>query len=457
MPTVYLSPVFNAWQGLNASGQVLAGGLLYAYQAGTSTPEATYTTSAGSIANTNPIVLGSDGRPPSEIWLTAGQAYKFILQDSLGNPVGPTFDNVYGVNDPVLNPPFPTISEWNAYAGTPTFINGTTFSVTGNAVATFQPLRRVQATISTGTLVYGTIVSSTFNGSITTVVLTMDAASLDSGLTVVSPGLLNSTHPSYPAVIAAAPFVTGAGSGDAITATLSTTVTTLSDDFQIEVLSPGQNTLTNPTFTLTLGSTNTGTFTITKNNGVALNAGDIPALGAILQFRWSAHFACWLLMNPAAGVLFPFSNSNRVSLLTTSGSGSIPAGYTFKVTVQGGGSGSTVSPGAGGSSTFTFNGVTLSAGGGVTGSDAMPASGGDININGTQGTVTAANGNYVGSTKTPTGMGYGGPVTGVSQQAGSSGATVIKWFNASVSALTATWTVGGAGGNGTAGIIIVEY
>ena len=458
MTTVYLSPVFNAWQGFNASGQVLAGGLLYAYQAGTSTPEATYTTSGGSIANTNPIVLGSDGRPPSEIWLTAGQAYKFILQDSLGNPVGPTLDNVYGVNDPILDPAFPVISEWNAYAGGPTFINGTSFSVTGNAVATFQPLRRIRATISTGTLVYGTIVSSAFNGSITTVVLKMDAASLDSGLTVVSPGLLSATNPSDPTVIGAAPFVTGAGTGDAITATLATTLTTLSDDFQIEVMSPGQNTLAAPTFTLTLGSTNTGTFAIAKNNGFALNAGDIPAVGAILQFRWSAYFSCWLLMNPAAGVLFPFSNSNRVSLQTTSGSGPIPAGYTFKVTVQGGGGGSSNTPGDGGTSTFTFNGVTLSAGGGVLGA-AAAASGGDINISGSPGSSTASNGTYQGFTITPTGMGYGGPTNAgaVNQTAGSSGATVIKWFVAPPSALTATWTVGGAGGNGTAGIVIVEY
>ena len=459
MTTVYLSPVFNAWQGFNASGQVLAGGLLYAYQAGTSTPEATYTTSAGSIANTNPIVLGSDGRPPSEIWLTAGQAYKFILQDSLGNPVGPTFDNVYGVNDPVLDPAFPTISEWNAYSGTPTFINATSFSVAGNAVATFQPLRRVEASISTGTLVYGTVASSTYNGSITTVVLTMDAASLDSGLTVVSPGLLNSTHPSYPAVIGSAPYVIGAGTGDAITATLAATVTTLADDFQVEVKATAANTLVNPTFALTLGSTNTGAFPIVKYNNLPLVSEDIAGAGALLQLRWSSTFSSWILTNPSFGPVYPFSATNRVIIFTTGGTQMVPAGFAFKATVQGGGSGSSQVPGSGGLSSLVYNGVTLSAAGGVNGAGNAAASGGDLNINGSLGSSTGASGGLMGPCITPTGYGYGGPMTSGAnyQTQGSSGATVIKWFPPSSIALTATVVVGGAGGNGGPGIVILEY
>jgi len=98
MATVNFSPIFNGWQGFNAQGQPLNAGLIYTYQAGTSTPLATYTTSAGSVANTNPIVLGADGRPPQEIWLVQGSAYKFALYDSIGNLLW-TYDNIYGVND----------------------------------------------------------------------------------------------------------------------------------------------------------------------------------------------------------------------------------------------------------------------------------------------------------------------------------------------------------------------
>jgi len=94
--SVNLSPIGNGFQFFTTTGIPLSGGLLYTYQAGTSTPLTSYTDSAGSIANTNPIVLGTDGRPPQEIWLTAGSGYKFVLADS-SNVVIQTYDNISGI------------------------------------------------------------------------------------------------------------------------------------------------------------------------------------------------------------------------------------------------------------------------------------------------------------------------------------------------------------------------
>lgn len=91
-------PFGAGYQAFNANGQILALGLLYTYAAGGTTPTATYTTSVGNVQNANPIVLGVDGRPPQEIWLTGGTSYKFFLTDSLGNTIG-TWDNLTGVND----------------------------------------------------------------------------------------------------------------------------------------------------------------------------------------------------------------------------------------------------------------------------------------------------------------------------------------------------------------------
>ena len=70
--SVNLSPIFNAVAQTTSTGLPLNGGFLYTYLAGSSTPLATYTDSAGTIANTNPIIMGTDGRPPYEIWLTQG-------------------------------------------------------------------------------------------------------------------------------------------------------------------------------------------------------------------------------------------------------------------------------------------------------------------------------------------------------------------------------------------------
>lgn len=97
---VNLSPVGGAAaQFFSNDGVPLAGGLIYTYLAGTSTPAATYTTSAGTIAHSNPIVLDSAGRVPGgEIWLTESITYKFILRDSAGALLG-TYDNISGINN----------------------------------------------------------------------------------------------------------------------------------------------------------------------------------------------------------------------------------------------------------------------------------------------------------------------------------------------------------------------
>jgi hypothetical protein len=95
MAVVYISPVGGvAAQFFTNTGAVLTGGKLYTYQAGTTTPQASYTTSAGNVARTNPVVLNSAGRVPDggEIWITS-QAYKFVLTDA-NDVLIATYDNV---------------------------------------------------------------------------------------------------------------------------------------------------------------------------------------------------------------------------------------------------------------------------------------------------------------------------------------------------------------------------
>jgi hypothetical protein len=94
--SVNLSPIGNGFQFFTTTGLPLNGGLIYTYQAGSTTPLATYSDNGGVYANTNPIVLGTDGRPQVEIWLTYGYNYKFVLQDSSYNTIQ-TYDNIYGI------------------------------------------------------------------------------------------------------------------------------------------------------------------------------------------------------------------------------------------------------------------------------------------------------------------------------------------------------------------------
>lgn len=80
-------------QFFDITGAPLAGGLLYTYAAGTSTPQDTYTDASGTIANTNPIVLNTRGE--AAIWLGMSASYKFILKDSVGVLIW-TADNIEG-------------------------------------------------------------------------------------------------------------------------------------------------------------------------------------------------------------------------------------------------------------------------------------------------------------------------------------------------------------------------
>lgn len=82
------------WQFFDNNGVPLNGGLLYVYDAGTTTPASTYTDSTAATNNTNPIVLDSAGRTPAQIWLTAGASYKFVLQTSTGVLIK-TDDNIF--------------------------------------------------------------------------------------------------------------------------------------------------------------------------------------------------------------------------------------------------------------------------------------------------------------------------------------------------------------------------
>ena len=121
--SVNLSPIGNGINFLTNTGLPLAGGLLYTYQAGSSTPLTTYTTINGTIANTNPIVLGTDGRLPSELWLTYGYFYKFVLQDANSNLIA-SYDNIYGILGTV-----PTSSSSSLPSGCIVLWSGSTGSI----------------------------------------------------------------------------------------------------------------------------------------------------------------------------------------------------------------------------------------------------------------------------------------------------------------------------------------
>jgi hypothetical protein len=192
---VYLAPIANGDQFFNLTGQVLSGGKINTYLAGTTTPAATYTTNSGLVPNANPIILNSAGLLPNEIWLTGGVTYKFVITDAANN-VLQTLDNLAGINDPSAVGIATTAQEWLP-AGAPTYISGTQCSFVGNLTATLTPGRRVQANVTAGTI-YGTITSSVYSGGVTTITVQWDSGAFDSGLSSVNYGILSYQNPSSP-------------------------------------------------------------------------------------------------------------------------------------------------------------------------------------------------------------------------------------------------------------------
>jgi microcystin-dependent protein len=96
MTTVNLSSFAGAGsQFFDDSGVPLAGGLIYSYLAGTTTPLVSYTSSTGLTAHPNPIVLDSAGRI-NEVWIPEGTNSKFVLQTSTNVLIG-TYDSLFPI------------------------------------------------------------------------------------------------------------------------------------------------------------------------------------------------------------------------------------------------------------------------------------------------------------------------------------------------------------------------
>ena len=136
--TVYLSAFAGAGaQFFTDDGEVLSGGKIYTYAAGTTTPQTTYTSVMGVDANPNPIVLDSGGRLPEDMWLSQGVLYRFVLTDSSDVQIG-EYDDIGGIND------ISTESvAWSTITGTPTTLAGygiTDALSSATAASTYAPI-----------------------------------------------------------------------------------------------------------------------------------------------------------------------------------------------------------------------------------------------------------------------------------------------------------------------------
>lgn len=251
-------------QFCDGNGIPLAGGFVYTYAVGTTTPVTTYSDYLQTVPNTNPIVLDGNGR--CQLWATG--AIQQLVTDQYGNQI---WNQV--TSDGSINPAsqFAPISGSVYYApatGSPNYapISGSTYyaASNGNASNTFLA---ANATAANMVATLGQVQAQGYNFSI------------DSGTTNALVGTLS-------------PAIGGYTDGE-------------------EVLIRVLNTNTGAA---TLNVNGVGAASIALPTGVGLVGGELVA-GKTALFVWQAVSSTWLLVNSALA---------SVSAITTSITGSSP-------------------------------------------------------------------------------------------------------------------------------------
>lgn len=493
MANQLLFPLFRAF---DSNGAPLAGGKVYTYQAGTSTPLATYSDSGLSVPNANPVVLDAQGYPTSGgIWLNG--TYKIDVQDSNGISIdGFPQDNYQNTA--------------GAAGAAGTFQMSTAGGTVDAITATYSPVLTLSNLTTCGFVASGANTSTT--PTFAPDGLTAHTITKRGGQPLVPgdiPGALavcileyNSANTRWelvnPALGGGQNWVVAAGTADVLTATYTPAVATLYDGLMLNFRAAAANATTTPTF----APNGLTAHTITKSGGSALSVGNIAGALAEYQLRYNLANTRWELLNPT--VVITAEPAAAITLITTTGSSTwtspsdTASSTVFKVTVKGGGGGGTpgnsasgsagggggaggesigyitglaastgytatvgtggAASGAGNNSTMVFGGTTFQGNGGGAagafsgnvggaGGAGGAASGGTFNNTGADGGTGASNAG-LGSGGTGGDGGHGGASGGV---AGTAGAKFGGGGGGGGSGGS-----GGAGGAGKQGFVLIE-
>lgn len=156
MAVAIIGPKFYAFHP--TTGQALAFGKVWTYQAGTNTPKATFTAEGGEVENSNPVILNGAGY--ANIYLDG--SYKIVVTDEN--------DVEIWTSDPVTDAGG-LANEW-VKPMTATQTSATTFTVPGNYTSYYTANRRIKA--KDLSFLYGRVVSSSYGAGLTTVTVQME-------------------------------------------------------------------------------------------------------------------------------------------------------------------------------------------------------------------------------------------------------------------------------------------
>jgi hypothetical protein len=270
MATVFLSPWFNETSSLNG-GLPNNGGSVTIFLTGTTTPAAVYVDELGVIANTNPVMLNSQGYPVQPIWLDITHNYDAIVKDALGNVI---YELDY-IGIPPANPALANdLGVWIDTLVNCHNVNTHSFTIAGVWDVIFTAGRRLKfyLLLSESPIRYGAVETATYNGgtNLTTVVMRMDGTStVPAGTSHVFYSVLDSINVAVPKINY---FGINTGTEDAIVVNFNPAFVPADSGTKFTIKCPNTNTTTTPTIAIN-GAT---PITIVKNGGGVLGIGDIP-------------------------------------------------------------------------------------------------------------------------------------------------------------------------------------
>lgn len=201
-------------------------------------------------------------------------------------------------------------AEYLDHGYTATFASATTFASPGDLTAVYLSRRRLM--FSDATTTYGTIVSSSFVATNTTVTVVMDSSvTLTSALTAVSIGAQAPTNPSAPANFNKEAYATTAGTSTAYTAAFTPKNVALTNGVHVRVK---LHTAVGATPTLAVDGTSATE--MRKPGNAAVAADDYPQ-NAVLDLTYDSTLTKWLIAGSAGSSAASESAAGIVELATT--------------------------------------------------------------------------------------------------------------------------------------------
>lgn len=196
--SLVFSPIGNSQFRLDTNVPA-AGYKLFTYLYNSPTLATVYQNYDFSQLHTNPIILNSLGLPPAPIFIEMGKSYRFIFAPptSTDFPTGILFEWNGVKGGAEINRSSPT--EFITEVIPAVSVSDSSFTLNGDTRRICTTGRRVRGETAGVLLAYGTIISATYDGTNTTVILIMDAGLLTTSLDSIRLSILSAQESAMPA------------------------------------------------------------------------------------------------------------------------------------------------------------------------------------------------------------------------------------------------------------------